>query len=72
MRSTASTEQNIANLRERQTRLEGADRALQAVQRQAERAAAARPLAAEMVNTVNGLRVYAGIAGRRIARSRRS
>jgi hypothetical protein len=52
------TEQNIANLRERQTRLEGQIARFKPYSDKPNAPPLPENLAAEMVNTVNGLRVY--------------
>ena len=52
------TRQYITNLRARQERLMESRAALPALQREAERAAAAGPDRGEIVNTVKGLQVY--------------
>jgi hypothetical protein len=52
------TEQNIANLRERQTRLQAQIARFKPYSDQPNAPPLPEPLAAEIVNTVNGLRVY--------------
>ena len=65
------TEQNLSNLRERQTRLEGQIARFRPYSDKPNAPPLPDHLAAEMVNTVNGLRVYQESLAR-IARSRRS